>query len=768
MSKMPWKIPEFNSYFTLNLSKLKVVIRKNPFETIFFACLFIYSFVLRGTPSSFGIVYQILGLPSPNLFGYSQPIRSDEWNRWTPKLINYMQQDRNTFNLLSPAREEFGNISPLPANNFRIFFQPYHWGYIYFDSSWALAIYWFLLFAVFAVFARALLLKFGVSRVWSNLGVFLFFFNPYIQTWLTVLGISLLIFPLLTYLILDSRASRALWLLRIYVFVVFTQTSPYLLDIPIFFISFAVFLFVQLIRAQISLSASLRNITLALIGTCIGIALNLPQINAIQSTVYPGERWAINGNVPIGQWLSQFYSSFGYSGWDHLFNGNTCEAAAGASILPGLVFGVLLLNLVISPSSIRKSFPKKEYRSEFFATITLIVFFALLSLWQLVPLPEFVGKILLIGHATANRTLGISGFVLLLISLRILTTHKLLEKISPLKLLTVLVLLTSASLLITDFRTSLIPDHSSFAGRLLALDDYIPLVTVFSIGIIILISKYFEANKKDPRIFTKKNTSSVLLITSSAVTAFAIWGTFNPILSSDKIFELKNTDSARNVSAYILKDSRPIIFPPSGPIGWLQALGIPTPINSYDIPPLEYWKVVLGSKFEEVRDILNRSSYLEVVYGSKFGVGAADVVHAPVSVFDENEYQVAIFHISNQSTSADLENQMVSFWCNDESTAVLDSYSLDNVSSNSLINMSISGWLNFETIDPINVSVKQIGNREVSISYANRKFRPDVLKEVGLAESLSGFDIGVNNLAVGKCIRVYFTPEVYSGDKKNS
>jgi hypothetical protein len=760
MSRILRKIRKSNSLITSNLSALKIVIRRNPLETIFFASLFVYSFVLRGTPSSFGIVYQILGLPSPNLIGYSQPIRSDEWNRWTPRLINYIQQDRSSINLLSPAKEHFGNISPLPASDFKILFQPYHWGYVFFEPSWALAIYWFLLFGIFAIFTRALLLKFGVNRTWSNLGVFLFFFNPYIQTWLTVLGISLLIFPLLAYLVLDTRRSHWLSFLKIYIFLVFTQTSPYLLDIPLFFITFAFFLLAQFIRAQISLLAALKNLFFALTGTCIGIALNLPQVNAIQSTVYPGERWAINGNVPVGQWLSQFYSTIGYSGWDHLFNGNTCEASAGASILPGIIFGILLLNLITSPRSIRNLFLRKEYSSELLATLVLVLFFAFLSLWQLVRLPEFVGKILLIGHATANRTLGVSGFVLLVISLRILTTHKLLEKMSPLKLALVLVFFTSISLMITDLRSASIPNHSSFAGRLLALDDYLPLLTFFCTSLILLFLKLFWANKINSSVFKRKNLSSVLLITSSAITAFTIWGSFNPILSSDKIFQIESTESARNVSSYVLTNSRPIITPPMGSIGWLQALGIPTPVNSYDIPPLDYWKSVLGSKFEELKDILNRSSYLEIVDGDNFEIGAADVVRAPVDVFDENDYQLAIFRVNEWDSSAELQSQMVSFWCNDESTAVLDSYKLDQMSSNSFMSMNIIGWLKVKTIGSMNVSVKQIGNPLASINYANRKFRPDVLREVGMAQSFSGFDISLNNLVVGKCVRVYFNSKV--------
>jgi hypothetical protein len=202
-----------------------------------------------------------------------------------------------------------------------------------------------------------------------------------------------------------------------------------------------------------------------------------------------------------------------------------------------------------------------------------------------------------------------------------------------------------------------------------------------------------------------------------------------------------------------------------GSNGWLQALGLPTPINSYDTPPLNYWKDILGPKFEELKDVLNRSSYLEIVDGGEFAVGAPDVVRAPIDVFDEKEYQLAIFRKNNDSTSASLENQMISIWCNDESSAVLDSYNLDTKSSDSTINMSINGWLKIKTIGPINVSVKQDGNRKVLINSVNRKFRPDVLRIVGLAESLTGFDIGISNLVVGNCLRVYFTPEVYNDDK---
>ncbi len=750
------RIPVF---FLCTLKNFLQKIRQNIFETTFLISLSTYTFVFKGTPSSFGIVFQTLGLPSPNLVGYSQPIRSDEWTSTTPRLLNYLFQNKSSINLLSPANEEFGNLSPLPANGFKILFQPFFLGYSIFGDSWGMAIYWFLIFGSFAFFMRLLLLRFGIPRAWSNLGVCLLFFNPYQQTWLTVLGISLLLFPLLLYVLTTQKTSLKSALVIVYVFIVFTQTSPYLIDLPIFFITSSFILLMQILRGFATWKTASVNLLLASLGTVLGILFNSNEFRKVQSTIYPGDRWAINGDVPLGQWFSQFYSPFGYSGWDNLFNSNICEGAVNSSILPGLLLMVILLQAIRHPMAALKSPFRKRASREENATIVLVIYFVLLSIWQLVELPHYVGKILLIGHATSNRTLGVSGFILLLITLRLITVHGFLRFFNKTTVFVAFLGLTLISLGITEARSLVIPTHQNVLAKLLALDDFVPLIAflgLVSMAWLLSPGAEFFKNETAKKHF-ERVSNSFLLISVSVISSVAIWGVFNPILSADKIFHIKETNAARNVAVHMAEDSRPVIFPFMGANGWLQTLGVITPINAYNTPPLDYWKTTLGVDYVKNIQVLNRTGYVETSQNGDFENGAANEVRVPTRVFNDTDYQVASFTSFKNPPTSTINRLELSLWCGEASPVILDSYQISQIQETAIADIQLQGWLPVKSITPINVLAFQKTNERISLSQFYRVFRPDVLERVGLPESVSGYRIFVKDAIIGECLKVSFT-----------
>jgi hypothetical protein len=138
----------------------------NPVDRIFgsISGLALLGYLLvRGSPSSFSLVYRAMGINSSTIFGFPQPIRSDEYGVGTTKLIAAKLANWNPINIHSVYQERFGPAFPVPRRSASMVFDMFQWPYFVLPADWAYSVYWVLLFACGVFGWRILLGKLNIT-----------------------------------------------------------------------------------------------------------------------------------------------------------------------------------------------------------------------------------------------------------------------------------------------------------------------------------------------------------------------------------------------------------------------------------------------------------------------------------------------------------------------------------------------------------------------------------------------------------------------------
>ena len=122
----------------------------------------------------------------------------------------------------------------------------------------------------------------------------------------------------------------------------------------------------------------------------------------MQNTWYPGKRLAPPGTLPIIVALSQIFPTLTFTlvSYTSIVGDNVCEMSTVGSLLPILTF------CLVSPQRVLADKPLRNKLIVLMAALTLI------TLWQLAPMPHWIGHLLLWDLGNPQRLLFVSGFLL--------------------------------------------------------------------------------------------------------------------------------------------------------------------------------------------------------------------------------------------------------------------------------------------------------------------------------------------------------------------
>lgn len=733
----------------------------NPFDRFFgtISALALMAYLLvRGTPSSYSLVYRVLGINSSNIFGFAQPIRSDEYGVGTPKLISAKLAHWNPVNINSVYQERFGPAFPVPRHSASMIFDVFQWPYLVFPFDWAYTLSWVLLFSCGIFGWRVLLGKLNISPQLAWLGVFLLIFNAFQQAWLTVLANNFFTFPLIALALINASKHRlrlpAIYLIGAAVFSI-SLYVPGL--VPICFVAAALGL-TQIVAKKLSWKQLFANVFALLLGMISIIGLRFSEFQALNQTVYPGARMGTGGGVSIAHWASQFLPTLMYTGWESIAGMNTCEAAAVGTLLPlaFIFYSILQLDKLKAFNIVGLL---KRMKTQYISELILLATFGIFTLWQLKGFPEWLATLSFLGHAGASRTFMASGPVLIILCLRILSRGQMHGR----KILVAIFL----AAITNGFIGSIFASHrptvdyvakfnvrgfQRFISILFNHDDWIALVVLLGVLVPLVVLKYLN-------ILGNKKIVSVFLFAGLLVPNMVIWGSFNPIYSSSKIIAITKTPAALHVAQYFRGSDEVIILPGSlGPIGWLGNIGIKTPQAIQEIPPINYWKNLIGDRYSKYETILNRYAYIEVSDIPEPVVKQGDYIQVPRSWFDgQPNYIIPTFAILGTKPSHNSTDQnMHKIMCNKpDSKTTVDSLSRTSTSDN-FEDVTISGWLNDQKIRNYAVSVQQDGNTEISITSLTRNTRFDVLNAINFASGVSGYSLAIKHVKSDSCYTVNF------------
>jgi hypothetical protein len=320
---------------------------------------------LSGTSS--GVHWFTLGTgPDPRLVsGVPRPIRSDEWLVQQGWLVSQAHRGYPVVNHMFPGGTDMTVLNELPSWDWSSLFRPHLWGYLLFGLNVGIAWEWWI--PALALMSSCYLLLVTVVPKRPMMAAFIavgLFFTPFIQWWYTASTLWCIAWPLLAmagivWVLKDNR----LWV-RVTWSAIVGYTSVALalgLYFPYIFPGILVFLafgFGFLFRAHaqgLGFGLLLRRLIPFLISGvgAVGVVgawalLNLSTIEAVNSTVYPGQRSLATGLLLqsdprlIGLFGAPWSESLKVNSGTTPLGLNSSEAAAVlmlfAFVLPGLIW----------------------------------------------------------------------------------------------------------------------------------------------------------------------------------------------------------------------------------------------------------------------------------------------------------------------------------------------------------------------------------------------------------------------------------------------
>lgn len=566
-------------------------------------------FAVRGTPSSFGIVRMQLGLSDGNLLGISQGIRSDEYSTWTPKIYIGETVRENQGITLSPYKETIEPIYPIPTNGWRALFKPLMYGFHFLPFDFAYSLHWTL--CIFGAFTCSYLLG---KKLFKNkfVGVAfasLLIFNSAQQTWLTVLGINGLLVPICAYLIIKVSRSKLSVVAGMLLGACFAASTPYLAGLPQ--ANIVVFCFLLVFESiEVSLKRTLITLGAFVSGQILYICSNYEEWLKFTSTAHPGLRAKSGGNLSFTQFVAQFMPNYQYAGWIDLNNLNVCESSTfGNALFLPLIF--------IMVRHIHKKKFQEIIRREYWKTYVLTIILLLVFVWQLFDFASIVGNLTLMDRSAEQRSVFLTGPILLLLIFRLFFVHNLINLINARIAVYSGLVIGVLGLCNNVKNANELQDlklQPSPVKILFWFDDFLFLFMVV-LGLLCpsVISKLKNRGTTSGKTPISAGNLTAILLTSATFANFAIWAPFNPILPAQKILEVKNTEFAKDLSLLREKYKQPIILPGFSETqnGWLEMISPDNFQRVLPMPPLGFWEKVLTKKdFIQSKEILNRYAYV--------------------------------------------------------------------------------------------------------------------------------------------------------------
>jgi hypothetical protein len=520
----------------------------------------------RWSPSSYAIVLHELGVNDTGLLaGLPRADRGDEFAWQTPLLQMTLRSGFRRFDRTPPYFEDLRTLYAMPILDWALVFKPQFWAFFLVRPAIAYSFYHFLLMAMFVVGFTILLVRLGGREFDSLLMAGVLFFSGYTQYWWN--GASNFFFPFFPWIVLAPlwnirfglRLLLFYWLLVSGLLTCFYPPNAIALG------------FVAAVLWGIARSDLLRWRKVIAVGAAAACAvltvlLYLRQpIAELADTVYPGHRISAGGGLPWKMWVTQILPTSQMHHHQSLLGINICEQSTIGSLY-------VLAALFFLPwgDLVRHSTWGQRRR-----WIALVLGLLATQSWMMLPLPAWAGYPLL-WHLVQPGRMVIAGGLLLLVTVFLLGQARSLQ-------------LSGARSV--AFALALGWAWSAFKqphgiGPLAAFRDWIFVVPVAIAAIL-----------QTQRLLTPERANTILL-GSAAIVGLISFGTYNPIQSTEPIFQKHNTSVTAQLEDGLRHDGRGFVLLPWGSSFFaysglpLVALGYPSLGYATFDPALDLWRRV--------------------------------------------------------------------------------------------------------------------------------------------------------------------------------
>jgi hypothetical protein len=345
------------------------------------------------------------------IFSAPKRIRVDEWGVWTPSALSQARH-KPPFPIensnLGAGRAPM--IMNVPVAHYTTFFRPQFFGFFMFDFARGFSFYWCAKFLGLLVAAGWALRQIGVrSRLLVIFGAVWILFSSYVQwwfsspamlpemmaSWFVCLGCGIKFFKDRH---LVKTTAALLGFISFGINFILCLYPPYQIPLTLLFIAVLVGVWSES-RARTEVASTMRAFALLAIGLiAIGLIL-LPfwfdvrsTLAMVANTVYPGMRRSSGGDLSFFKLFSGVLGFFEYEQSHPAVYDNISEASNFYPLWPAAAFIVLAARL-------RSKMPIPPLLA------TLAIFLIGLSIYCIVPLPEWLLRITLLNFATERRAL---------------------------------------------------------------------------------------------------------------------------------------------------------------------------------------------------------------------------------------------------------------------------------------------------------------------------------------------------------------------------
>jgi hypothetical protein len=423
------------------------------------------------TPSSYGFVLDMLEANGTGpAAGTSQFVRSDEWGIETPYFQAAVRNRFRRVNETSFYGEDLRNFYALPLADWSLVFKPQLWAFFVLPPAIAYSLYWALMMCGFLAGYQLLFRELGADSWLAATVAVMLFFSGFVQFWWTTYSPLLAGLPWILLVIPRPMPAwkKALWVAWACPALVLAHVYPTLLMTLAWGSLFLLAAFggrdtvertadrlkpvtqerhrlKSVVRALAGFSAGgreqaktaaaqpgrpqktmgcptiVQNQILPVAAGVLAAAVVVYSYYAelipiMRNTVYPGHRVSPAGETPALVALSQLFPflTIRLHDYQNLTGMNICEIGAVGTFLP------LLTLCVTRYRALRECAAAKR------ALAILLSGFAAVTIYELAPLPAWVGRVLLWNTGITNRWLFTSGLMLLLASL-VIWRHRLIS-----------------------------------------------------------------------------------------------------------------------------------------------------------------------------------------------------------------------------------------------------------------------------------------------------------------------------------------------------
>ncbi|CAB3731320.1 hypothetical protein LMG27174_05826 [Paraburkholderia rhynchosiae] len=559
------------------------------------------------SPSSYGLVLRNLEAKNTGLvIGDPKPIRADEWAVITSLTAASVNNHFERYNKTSPYNDDLRIAFGIPIDDWGWFFKPTMMLYKFVNPAYAFSFHYFSVFALFIAGYTVLFLVTGATRTQAVLLAFCAYLTAYSQFWWTDKGVLFSLYGA-AMAVLFLRMPKWIRLLLFYWLLTGMMIEmfypPYIVSLA--FVSVA---FVLAYGREWLRPVPLIGLAVAAGAAAATTGLYLKDyLLATMKTLYPGGRSVMGGGVGLRQAASQLFPFATFDGRLHelLPNSNICESAT---------FGVFFVLLALCFANYRNLTTLVKDRIFVRRALILGAALAMMLAWELLPVPESVGKLLLWNNVQPSRMQYAQGVLLLFFVVHVVSRLGL--SISPPRIVTFVAIVV-------------------FGWMMLKARAEVPfwpnsidlLIIPFAIAAY-LVARY---TKIDP---------AVPMLVASVITAALVIGRFNPLQQAWPIFNREDTP--------VIAKIRAAVDPKTGylvqqflPESVQNGLGFKSISYTTAIPQWHFWNQFRDKvDAQTFNTIFNRYSNIWVTNDSFPAQVAPDAIRVPATWFHDPDHRV--------------------------------------------------------------------------------------------------------------------------------